>query len=110
MVKVKGKQFKKIKIQIKNADVLVAGEITHYLYNMVDDQELQLVSIDEVRKSENSIEIILGVVLFGIGYLAGKALDIPYNHAVNKIRSMLRKWKNSKRGTLDIFMDDESIE
>jgi len=109
---VSSKQFKKIKIQIKNVDVTIAGSITHYLYDMVDNQELQSVSIDDVRKSKNSIEIVLGAVgVFLIGYTAGKALDIPYYHAVSKIRSMLQKWKKkSKHGTLDFFMDDEPIE
>jgi len=106
------KQFKKIKIQIKNAPVLVAVNITYSLYEMVDKRELQSVSIDKVRKSENSIEVIIGLgISFAIGYIAGKVVDIPYNYAVDKILSILRKWKRrQKRGTLDIFMDDEPIE
>jgi len=105
------KKFKKIKIQIKNADVSVAGGITHYLYEMVDEQELHSVSIDEVRKSKNSIEVILiAVVSFGITFIAGKVVDIPYNRAVKKILLMLRKRKRKKQGTLDAFMNDEPIE
>jgi len=108
------KKLKKIKIQIKNADVSVAGEITHYLYKMVDNQELHSVSIDEVRKSEKSIEVVIIVVVWiatnVASYLLGKGLDIPYNRAVRKIRSMLLKRKRQRHGTLDAFMDDDPIE
>jgi len=109
--KVEGKKFKKIKIQIKNVDVPVAGEITHYLFEMLDNQELQSISIDEVKKSKNCIDFIIGVVVgFVVTYFAGKIVDIPYNHTINKIRSMLQKWKNPKNGSLDFFMDDDTIE
>jgi len=105
------KKFKKIKIQIKNADVSVAGGITHYLYEMVDNRELYSVSIDEVRKSKNCIDVILvAVVIFAIGYFAGKGLDIPYNRSIEKIRLMLLKRKRQRHGTLDAFMDDDPIE
>lgn len=107
-----GEKYKEVKIHIKNAHVNIAGGITHQLYEMVDAREVYSISIDDVRKSKNSVEVIIGVMIgYGVNYLAGKALDVPYNHVLGKIHSMLKKWKRkTPQKTLDIFMDDESIE
>ena len=103
--------FKKIGIRIVNANVEAAGEITHYLFEMVDDRELEWVSIENAKKSKNSVEVIFGaLVTFGAGYLAGKALDIPYYRAKEKIFLALQKLKKSNQTTLDVYMDDESID
>ena len=105
------KKYKEVKIHIHNAHVNIAGGITHQLYEMVDAREIHSVSIDDVRKSEHSVEILIGVVIFLGGYAASKVLDVPYNHALKGVHSMLKKWKRkTPQSTLDIFMDDEQIE
>ncbi|TAK25109.1 MAG: hypothetical protein EPO37_01810, partial [Nitrosarchaeum sp.] len=99
-------KYKEVKIHIKNAPVTIAGGITHQLYEMVDLQEVHSVSIEDVRKSEHSVEVVIGVIIgFGANYLAEKVLDVPYNYTIKKIVSMLKKWKrNTPQKTLDIFM------
>lgn len=106
-----GEHYKEVKIHIKNADVYVASGITHQMYEMVDVQELYSISIDDVRKSKNSVDVIIGVIIgFSVNYFVEKAADIPYNYTVEKIRSILKKWKKkTPQKTLDIFMDDEQI-
>jgi len=105
-------KYKQVKIHIHNAHVNIAGGITHQLYEMVDTREVHSVSIEDVRKSEYSVEVIIGVIIgFTASYLAGKVVDIPYNHTLKRIHSMLKKWKRkTPQSTLDIFMDDEPIE
>jgi len=105
-------KYRNFKIHINNARVNTASGITHELYEMVDKQELYSVSIDGVRKSKHSVEVIFGLVVgFAVAYVAGKIVDIPYNHAIKKIITMLKKWKRtSPQSTLDIFFNNEKIE
>ncbi len=105
------KKYKESKIRINNAHVKVAGGITHELYDMVDAKELHSISIEDVRKSKHSVEVLFGVIIgFGASYIAGKIVDIPYNLTIEKIHRMLKKWKRkTPQSTLDIFFDDEKI-
>ena len=104
-------KFKKIKLHIKNAPVDVASNITHQLYQMVDNKEIHSISIDNVRKSEHSIEILVGIGVFLSGYAASKILDVPVNHVLQKIRMNLIKWKhNKKQRRMDVFFDNECLE
>jgi len=100
------------KIKIKNADPWAAGWITHYLYKMVDKNEIRDMQITRIKKSEKSIElVIVGALTLLVGYFAGKGLDIPYNSAMGKILRLLARWKKKRRNmSLDVFLDEESIE
>jgi len=103
--------FKKMQIHLKNADVEEAEGITHYLYQMIEDRELEWVSIENVKKSPNSIEVfLLAVVSFGLGYLGAKAIDPAYERAKEKILDMLKKWKNRSQTKLDVFFDDKKMD
>lgn len=110
--KLSDKKYKEFKIHINNAHVNIASGITHELYEMVDSKELHSISIDDVRKSKHSVEILFGILVgFGASYIAGKIVDIPYNHTIERIHIMLKKWKRkTPQSTLDIFFDDEKIE
>lgn len=100
------------KIRIKNADPWAAGWISHYLYKMVDKKEILEMEITKIKKSEKSIElVIIGILTFLGGYIAGKGLDIPYNSAMAKILRLLYRWQRKRRNMqLDFFFDDEPIE
>jgi len=50
------------------------------------------------------------VVTFGIGYITGKALDVPFNRAKEKIFLMLQNRKKRDQSKLDVFMDDKRID
>lgn len=104
-------KLKRVKLHIKNAPVDVASGITHQLYRMLDDKELHSISIEDVRKSEHSIEILIVIGVFLGGYTISKILDVPVNHALAKILGNLRIWKHNRKQTkLDFFIDDKHLE
>lgn len=104
-------KFKRVTLRIKNAHIEIASGITHQLYQMVDDKELHSISIDNVRKSEHSVEMLIGIGIFISGYVASKIIDMPVNHVLQKIRMNLLRWKyHKKQKKLDFFFDGERLE
>lgn len=107
-----GKKRIRFKIRIKNADPWAAGWITHYLYKMVDRNEIERMDLTKIRKSEKSIEVVVvGILIWAGGFIAGKVVDIPYNSAAEKLLRLLRRWQRKRRNMrIDMFFDDEPID
>jgi len=98
-------------IVIKNADVWAAGWITYYMYKFVDVGEIESVEVEQVRKSDESIDLIIKffVAAYSI-YHAAKDLK-EARDAVTKVGEMLRRWKaKRKQKKIDIFLDGEQIQ
>ncbi len=96
------------RIVIKNADVRAAGWITYHMYKFVDVGEVESVEVEQVRKSEESIDLI--IVFFVTAYHVAKDLK-EVHEAVIKVKEMLRIWKaKRKQMKLDMFLDGEQIQ
>lgn len=100
-------------IIIKNADIWTAGWITYYMYKFVDEGEIESVKVEQVRKSEESIDLII-VFLVAKQIYDGVKDVWEVRKAImkieEKVKEMLRMWKERKAQTkLEMFFDNERI-
>lgn len=92
-------------IRIENADIRVAGWITHYLYKLVDEGEVETIEVKKVKKSEESLDLI---IIFILQTAAGAILTKASIRTYRNIRNYLRKWHERRKQTnLKIFLDGE---